>query len=77
MWTRRNRRVTLRWTLVILTMLGFAVACGPQPQPRADDSQEQQLEGVKIQKFNIKVGYCVVATHDTMQGASVAMWCTN
>lgn len=77
MWTRRNRRVTLRWTFVILAMLGFAVACGPQPQTAADDNKGQNLEGVKIQKFNITLGYCVVATHDTMQGASVAMWCTN
>lgn len=56
----------------MLTMAGIAVACSPQPT--ADTGGP---DGVRIQYFDIRAGYCVVATHDTMQGASVAMWCTN
>ncbi|WP_153992716.1 hypothetical protein [Acinetobacter baumannii] len=56
----------------MLAFFGLTVACAPEP--RADDGAP---EGVRIQTFDIRAGYCIVATHDTSQGASIAMWCTN
>ncbi|ATN88959.1 hypothetical protein SEA_SCHATZIE_147 [Mycobacterium phage Schatzie] len=70
--SRRNRRAALRWIFVMLAFFGLTVACAPEP--RADDGAP---EGVRIQTFDIRAGYCIVATHDTSQGASIAMWCTN
>jgi hypothetical protein len=62
----------------ILAMFGIAVACSA-PQPQADDGWP---DGVRVQTFldprhasGALIRYCVVVTHDTAQGASVAVSC--
>lgn len=71
--TRRNRRVTLRWLFVIIAMFAVAVACNT-PQPEADDGAP---DGVRVQQFHDSYSGrpCVIFTHDTSQGASIAVWC--
>lgn len=71
--TRRNRRVTLRWLFAILVMFGVAVACNA-PQPEADDGAP---DGVRVQHMTDSYSGrpCVVFTHDTAYGPSIAVWC--
>ena len=69
---RRSSRKVLSWLYVLVAVGGISIACAPEPA--ADDGSP---DGVRIQTFDIRAGYCIVATHDTAQGASVAMWCTN
>lgn len=76
----RLRLVQIALTAVIIAFTVTAVAYaienyhGPT-EAGADYTTE--VEGVRVQTFDIRAGYCVVATHDTAQGAGVAMWCTN
>lgn len=71
--SRRNRRVVLRWWLVIAGFAGLVVACAPEPN--ADDGQP---ENVRVQMYeDPRSGgkTCLVFTHDTGQGASIAVSC--
>lgn len=61
------RRLVLVGLGVVLA-IGLSGACGGATT-RADDGG---LQDVKVQKY----GDCLVFTHDTMQGASIAVWCS-
>lgn len=63
-----------RWVFAVAAMIVIAVACAPTPE--ADSGGP---EGVRVQQFANPINErstCIVVTHDTSPGASVALWCT-
>lgn len=76
-WSRRDRRVTLRWTYFILAAMAFVqltMGCGA-PKAASDD---QSPEGVRVQVYDDPRMFgkaCLIFTHDTSQGTSIAVVC--
>jgi hypothetical protein len=60
--------------LVVVMATGATVVAITSDPPVAS-SDTAGPEGVRVQTFQQNGATCIVATHDTAQGASVGLWC--